>query len=260
MKKKNDFWGTILVISILVLVAVSIKALICADCMSSRFASILGSVLSSCATVLLGLIAFWQNKRFKEENDKAQMRLENLSNKANELSVVSKIIEYESENLSQLKDKMQRFIDACNTESTLVDLSDMTNQPSNFKNLYVKIKMDNRHEQIRLCGIELLFELKKYHSDDKVIELVDLISQYCECSIALVKEIRVGLSKETTYTKKIDVEKKFITSIYEFILNREILLNEVIYENLTLDEIKSRYHRCLNKEEIPNEQNEILVT
>ena len=37
------------------------------------------------STIILGLLALWQNQRFKEENDKSQERLEKISNRTNEL-------------------------------------------------------------------------------------------------------------------------------------------------------------------------------
>ena len=38
-----------------------------------------GDILTYVGTVSLSLLAVWQNKRFKEENDKAQERLERIS-------------------------------------------------------------------------------------------------------------------------------------------------------------------------------------
>ena len=49
------------------------------------------------STIILGLLALWQNQRFKEENDKSQERLEKISNRTNELQIISQLIEHENE-------------------------------------------------------------------------------------------------------------------------------------------------------------------
>lgn len=211
-----------------------------------------GDILTYASTVALGLLAVWQNQKFKEENDASQTRMENLTNKANELSVVSKIIEHENERITVLKNKTQHFIDVCNTEGILEDLSDVATQPSDFMKTYVKIKMDSRGKQIRLCAVELLSELQLYPDDSKTVELIKCISRYSESSIALVSDMRVNSLVEETYTKKKSIEKEFITGIYDFISAREKLLNRVIYENLSLKQIKALYR----KEEQTNGKNE----
>lgn len=48
-------------------------------------------MLTYSSTVSLGLLAVWQNKKFKEENDAAQLRTEKLAMRANELSVISTV-------------------------------------------------------------------------------------------------------------------------------------------------------------------------
>lgn len=208
-----------------------------------------GDILTFVSTVALSLLAVWQNKKFKEENDAAQDRLENLSKKANELSVVNKIIDHESESISRLRMRTQNFIDACNTEAALVDLSDVAHQPDDFKKLFLKIKMDNRNKQIRLCAIELLSELKTYPDDEEVIKLIRLISKYSECSVKLTKEVRAGSPADNTYREKTDAEKEFVTSFSDFISDRETLLDKVIFKDLTLGQIKAMYSGRLNEDD-----------
>lgn len=208
-----------------------------------------GDILTFVSTVALGLLAVWQNKKFKEEHDVAQNRLESLSKKANELSAVSKIIEHESENISRLRTKTQNFIDACNTEATLADLLDVSQQPDDFKKLFLKIKMNNRNKQIRLCTIELLSELKSYSNETNIIKLIHLTSKYSECSIQLLPKVGTGSPDDDTYKEKASAEREFVTSFSDFISNRAALLDKVIFEDLTLDQIKAMYNRRLNADE-----------
>lgn len=210
-----------------------------------------GDILTYVSTIALGLLAVWQNKKFKEESDKSQGRMENLANKANELTVISKIIEREGVKISQLKQKSQNFIDSCNTENASIDIADVANQPDDFKKIYVKIKMDNRCSQIRLWSVELLYELDLYITDTKAIELSKLVTEYSNASLALVKDIRTSSIVDATYTQKKDLEKQFITQIFNFISERESLLNDVTYGDFSLEQIKAMYGTSASSGEHP---------
>ena len=74
-----------------------------------------------------------------------------------------------------------------------------------------------------------------------VIELIDIISDYSEHSIELMRCIRVNSTQEDVYNKKSEKEKEFITTISNFITEREKLLNKVIYGKLSFDEIRALY-------------------
>lgn len=111
-----------------------------------------GDILTYVSTVALGLLAVWQNKKFKEESDISQERMEKLTKQANELSAIGKIVEYETENILQLKSKVQDFLDACDIEKTEMELSNVGNQPNDFRKIYLKIVIDNQSKQIRRCG------------------------------------------------------------------------------------------------------------
>lgn len=199
-----------------------------------------GDILTYTSTVALGLLAVWQNIKFKEENDKSQDRMEKLAIKANELSVISKVIEYEKEKIFQLNAKRQNFIDACNTTNVSSDLSDIANQPSDFMKTYVKIKMDSRDSQIRLSACELLHELGLY-SDDKVSEISKLVYEYSKISIELVNGIRSGIDITNISEQKQKLEKEFISSMSNFTYIQENMLNEVICGDLSLEGIKEMY-------------------
>lgn len=76
VKKFNKFL-MFATISICILGIISIVILLCANCtwMTSNLASILGGVLSAVATVLLGIVAIWQNIEYKHQSDIAEKRL-----------------------------------------------------------------------------------------------------------------------------------------------------------------------------------------
>lgn len=207
-----------------------------------------GDILTFISTMALGLLAVWQNKKFKAENDAAQKRLESLTKRANEISAINKIVEYESGKLSRLRLKTQNYINACSTEAMLANLSGIAHQPNDFKKIFLHIEMDNRHMQIRHCTIELFSELRTYPNNDvEVIQLISVVSKYSEKSIELIKQVRKGSPFEDIHTEKETAEKEFITIASDFISNRESLLNRVVFENLTLDQITALYGDRTNK-------------
>lgn len=202
-----------------------------------------GDCLTYISIVALGLLAIWQNKKFKEENDIMQFRMENLTRKANELSVISKIVEHESKLISHLRDKIDTFVMMCDTEDITLDISDVAQQPADYRKLYVKIKMENREKRIRHSTIALLTEIKIYTDETDMIKIVDLISDYANASIELVRALRKESIEEQIYNKKRELEKQFMKQSYEFIFKRESKLNSVIYGELTLEQIRILYQK-----------------
>lgn len=200
-----------------------------------------GDILTYVSTVALGLLAVWQNQKFKEESDQSQERMEKLTNKTNEIALISKVIEHESARISRLKVKKQNFIDACNTEQATLDVSDISNYPADYRKIYIKIKMDNRCSQIRLCTVELLNELALYNSYKQIIKLIDITSEYSKASLEFAKEVRMMSASENTYNHKKELESQFIIEISSFITDREQLLNQVIYGDFSFEQIKAMY-------------------
>lgn len=202
-----------------------------------------GECLTYISTVALGLLAVWQNKKFKEENDMMQLRMEKLTQKANELSVISKIIEYESAFISRMREKIDAFVMVCDTEDTSLDISDIAQQPADFRNLYLQIKMENREKRIRHSASVLLTEIKICTNETDIIKFIDLISEYGNASIELVRAVRKGPLDEQIYNKKRELEKQFMKQSLEFISKRESKLNKVIYEELTFEQIRAIYQK-----------------
>ena len=69
-----------------------------------------GDILTYASTISLGLLAMWQNKKQQEENDITQERMERIIIHANELSIISKMIEHEERRVNELDKLLNRFI------------------------------------------------------------------------------------------------------------------------------------------------------
>ena len=77
MKIKANWFGVFICAALTIILVGSIICYCKADTYSPNQASILGGILSAIATALLGIVAFWQNKRYKQladdYNDKLSM-------------------------------------------------------------------------------------------------------------------------------------------------------------------------------------------
>lgn len=80
-----------------------------------------GEILTYISTIMLGLLALWQNQKYKEESDKAQNKMEKLSNRANELQITVKLIEHETERINLLRNLFNEFVSACSCNHLVAD-------------------------------------------------------------------------------------------------------------------------------------------
>lgn len=90
-----------------------------------------GDILTYASTIILGLLALWQNQRFKEENDKSQERLEKISNRTNELQIISQLIEHENERINLLRKLFQEFFEVCSCSNIVAEYRDTSKNKAN---------------------------------------------------------------------------------------------------------------------------------
>ena len=203
-----------------------------------------GDILTYVSTVALGLLAVWQNKRFKEENDVAQERLEKLTAQANEISSINKIIEIESERLIRLRTAMDEFSEACDPETIskifLFDANSASDMKANT--IPADLRIENSFTFLRR-------ELQHCFGEDGSAK--DLFS---ECAVEyknaatdyLNQVVEGNLPPDSKYFKRIyDARDKFSPVRDDLIREREKLLNKTVYGNMSLDEIKAMYNLAL---------------
>ena len=110
-----------------------------------------GDILTYVSTISLGLLAVWQNKKMQEENDKAQERLESLVKNANELSVVSKIIEMESNRLQRLKSCMDEFTKSCDPQTIGIVYAEALGSKTEIMTAMATIENNIDNSFFRVC-------------------------------------------------------------------------------------------------------------
>ncbi len=218
-----------------------------------------GEILTYVSTVALSLLAVWQNKRYKEENDLSQARLEKVAVQANELVVIGKIIEYESSNLSRLRNAYDDFSIACDPQNLSSIISKGALLSGSEVSLLAEIVIAEKH--IDDSFFSLCRELRidpTVLNDDKDPTKISAGKYYLQAK-QFVESARNLPNKAPTQELKSLTEARndFIWIREKYLRNRENILNRAIYDNLTLSEIKQLYHIEISKEGCANGQNEI---
>ena len=199
-----------------------------------------GEILTYTSTVALGLLALWQNKRFKKANDEAQERMEELTKYANEISLKSQLIDIESKHIENVKVALDKFYVACDMEEVTFLFSEY------YDNEYL------RKAAFRRKGSEAdqaFLNLMDIISADRAVDVNEIrISAYLFYSAA--KAVLGTLIKENepdsiTLKNQLDNSHKnkenFIKDREIYMYYKEKAYNQLVYEDLTLSEIKKIY-------------------
>jgi hypothetical protein len=200
-----------------------------------------GEILTYVSTVSLGLLAVWQNQRLQEENDKSQLRLENLVKNANELSVVSKVIEIESNRLERLKDSLDEFSKACDPQTISVAYADSSENTLKVMQAMVVLE-HNLDDSFFRVGRELRLDKKLRKDDTQPIKMS--YACYYRCAKEIITSFINNPIKDNS--KELEVLGKcrddFAEKRENYLVEQENKLHNVLYGNMTLEDIKKLYN------------------
>lgn len=207
-----------------------------------------GDILTYISTVALGLLAIWQNQKFKEENDKAQeimeqqnsaaqARLERINIEANELSVISRIINYEDEYLARVEETAHRFLNSSSTSVILRAIKQAidNNDPTTVSGAYTE--MEHTYDRIRATyllglktdGKELLILMEAFG---------DLYEKASTIFTNIYKEQKYDFDFVNDYSIIFD---KAENALEVFLYERRKLVYRVLTERMTIDQVRSIY-------------------
>lgn len=233
--KQNGFilWVIISVIfAVLIHILFSIKAPVC--WLEAKWSA--GDILTYASGVSLGLLAMWQNQRFKEENDKSQERLEKLTIQANELNIIDKIIENETRKLQEAQKSLDDFCDACEF-STISGLF----MQSNGNDVMIVEKMRSHITTINRLYAQLERIIHGNHSEDAQ-KCFREVTKAADCAINLCYFFENWKEKDITDNNYVtDYYKKYKSALWAramFLNIQESKLNMILYKNMSLDEIR----------------------
>ncbi len=205
-----------------------------------------GDILTYVSTVTLGLLAVWQNQRFKEENDKAQERLEKISLKANELNLISKIVENESQYIAMLDDTFNELFDLCGVDNLSILMSGPFDGNKLMDNMKKIVRFSSKFKQAMMSG----YRLQGY----------DVIPLYSKCAKVFGTASSILVEYGETRSKNRDKLNEMVALCSEaenekdvYICLRRNVLQTILYEGLSISEIRNLYTK---PEEIEYGKNE----
>ena len=203
-----------------------------------------GDILTFVSTVALGLLALWQNKKFKEENDISQRRLEKLTMQANELTIVSKIIEFEADNLSRLRCAYEEFSTACDPQNLASIFVRSTDSSNPMLTVFAETALAEKcvdDSFFALCR-ELKLDIDVYKNDKSSVK--NLTWKYYSAAKEFIEKAReISVTPPTEEIKVLDdIRNDFVEVREKYLYYRTEKLNKIIFGNMTLDEIKKMYH------------------
>ena len=210
-----------------------------------------GDILTYTSTVALGLLAVWQNQKFKAENDKAQERLEKLTQQANELAIIGKIIDNRSAKLQRLQ--------ACFFELEIVS------SPGTIGSVCSRAAdMSERRSLLSECSRDLTIKVENLIieiSGNKGIpsqKICDAIIRLSDVTEEIIDHYFSGMSDslgEKVLAEYIAAHQEFIKYRSIYISRTERVLNKISYEDVSLADIRDFINSTSKKQEdSPNEQ------
>ena len=203
-----------------------------------------GDILTYVSTIALGVLAVWQNQKFKEENDKAQTRLEKLTIQANELSVINKIIEYETSNYKELQKAIQTFEKALDFYPTMTELHQKGKTETEREIVFI-----TESHRIKLAAQELwdVIDDDIRLSDEEKDTIEKALDEIVEAADKVIDAIHAELSNPEDHSfagALSNFEATFTVCRQEIIRHQtkaKVKYEKLIYGNMSLKEIKELY-------------------
>ena len=202
------------------------------------------------STIILGLLALWQNQRFKEENDKSQERLEKISNRTNELQIISQLIEHENERINLLRTLFQEFFEVCSCSTIVAEYRDASkNKADNLSSSTRKASQIRISYQILIQ--QLFMDKRKNTQVDSLVEYAGklstsaiglILSFTIEQKESHLKNDENGEIKRLT-NKQLQIEEALNKEFYIYITALEKERNALLFEDHSLKELQEMYQR-----------------
>lgn len=195
-----------------------------------------GDILTYVGTVSLSLLAVWQNKRFKEENDKAQERLERISQQANELSTINKILEHEEHRIEKVTESLGRFDSY--SDLTKIQAVHITSIKSNT----LLVDMATWKKELQELFGDVIAQLITDPFTDNNDLRNNILDCYAQADTIIDLNMKGGsLGGEAYYLSQCDKLKQYKLDFLQLRNNYIKATNEafahIMYDNVSLEEI-----------------------
>ena len=260
IKRNKTAVGVVFALAfVLILTPIIIRA--CSPSVSSEISadgllSYIIQAVSAAGTIFLAYVAIRQNEQFKLENDKTQERLEKIALTANELSIIAKVIEYESSNLSRLVEASTQFFYACSVEEIIAFLRKNVLSGSSAEiSLAIELRKNKVSQAFSDVSDEVMLDFDNHRN---VEDVICSITNLYKATITLLDKIRQSLEDSDNNIVDearavIEAKKQYRENINLIIKRKRILLDSIVFNNFSYAQIKE-IHYGANKENNRDEQ------
>lgn len=260
IKRNKTAVGVVFALAfVLILTPIIIR--VCSPSVSSEISadgllSYIIQAVSAAGTIFLAYVAIRQNEQFKLENDKTQEKLKKIALTANELSIIAKVIEYESSNLSRLVEASTQFFYACSVEEIIAFLRKNVLTGSSVEiSLAIELRKNEVAQAFSDVSDEVMLDFDNHRNVEDVIGCI--INLY-KATITLLNKI--GQSSKDSGSDIVDevraiieARKQYRENINLIIKRKRILLDSIVFNNFSYAQIKE-IHYGANKENNRDEQ------
>ena len=233
----------------------------------AEFLAFYGAALSAVGALFLGGITIWQNNRLRKQNEqlmrlneKAQKRLERINKKANtisyngnkltlkanELNTINKIIEIENTRIKNIMNASDAFLKACKPTHIVVSLA-------NYKDLQIGFTQMEETCDFSFMALsrELRTDIVAKEANSPFFQSAANLYYMAKKVFDRYKEIKV-LDDETLISllKQLgEANNEFLTKNEKYIQSMQDKLSKVLYDNLSLDEVRALYRFPIKEEQ-----------
>ena len=244
----------IILIVLIIFILVPVLITIFAPSVSSEISAdgTLGYIIqavSAAGTISLAYITIQQNRNFKEENDHAQERLEDLAQRANELSIIGKVFDYERNKLIEIRQAGDALIRACDPEAMNQEVIGYLGRHSMKTALKIDAPLLAQRINNAFSGFCIALRCVPQYADgqntltESALCLSNIARKYFDTILdALTRERQENEDEESTNSNVRETLEQAITcfkSLYWKMIDEKTKeIDAIIYENKSLDEIK----------------------
>ncbi len=193
-----------------------------------------GAILSFFGASALSVIALYQNKKFKSENDKAQTRLESISNRSNEMASINIIVAHETKRIDDLANLLNQYQEVSNTQNMGIGLY-------GDADLYVKIaKIENRLDMLSI-EITQAFKRDKELFYNQIHPLKVTFFILNSKVKDFLEELKRNGSPTADFQEHNELWRKFITESQKYLICQREKIDRILYDEVSLADVKEMY-------------------
>ena len=230
------FIGIPIIINILYLIGGPIKT----AWYGAEFLGFYGAALSAIGAAFLGGISIWQNAMLRRQNDKlreenkeSQNMIEKLYKEANELSIINKIIDNESQRIDCLAKECLSFYSNCDSVTVIEHFRYL----SNIHQIQTDHSLLSEKARVFYSQISSFIKDDDQYSkdlDEASKELMDAYIKVLDCFVE-----RRSYTKEQMLLESVRI--KFQAAYSDYIKEYQQKLDLILFNSYSLEMVRSFY-------------------